>query len=55
MLTALEERIGFIVAVKVQISPTFWDWLFQFGKQMHVVSPEMAVKKQRERIEELMG
>ncbi|MCD7744261.1 MAG: WYL domain-containing protein [Lachnospiraceae bacterium] len=41
--------------VDVQISPTFWGWLFQFGKQMRVISPEVVVKEQRERIEELMG
>lgn len=27
-------------AVKVQISPVFWGWLFQFGKQMKILSPE---------------
>ena len=26
-------------SVKVQISPTFFGWLFQFGKQMKVLSP----------------
>ena len=27
-------------AVKVQVSPVFWGWLFQFGKQMKILSPE---------------
>lgn len=26
--------------VKVQISPTFWGWLFQFGNQMRIISPK---------------
>ena len=26
--------------VKVQISPTFWGWLFQFGNQMRITSPK---------------
>lgn len=29
-----------IANVKVQISPTFWGWLFQFGNQMKITSPK---------------
>ena len=29
-----------VAAVKAQISPTFWGWLFQFGGQMKINSPE---------------
>lgn len=32
-----------IATVKVRISPTFWGWLFQFGKQMQVISPTDVV------------
>lgn len=28
-----------VAAVKAQISPTFWGWLFQFGGQMTIISP----------------
>lgn len=28
-----------VATVKVQVSPTFWGWLFQFGKQMRILSP----------------
>lgn len=28
-----------VATVKVQISPTFWGWIFQFGKQMQITSP----------------
>lgn len=29
-----------VAAVKAQISPTFWGWLFQFGGQMKINSPD---------------
>ena len=28
-----------VATVKVRISPTFWGWLFQFGKGMRIISP----------------
>ena len=28
-----------IATVKVRISPTFWGWLFQFGRKMMIISP----------------
>ena len=28
-----------VANVKVQIIPTFWGWVFRFGKQMRVISP----------------
>jgi len=30
----------FISTVSIQISPTFWGWLFQFGKHMTVIEPQ---------------
>ena len=33
-----------VVTVKVQISPTFWGWLFQFGKQMKIISPDTVIE-----------
>lgn len=35
----------YIASVKVQISPTFWGWLFQFSQQMRIVSPDHLVEK----------
>ncbi len=35
----------FTVRVDVQISPTFWGWLFQFGDQAKVISPEWVVNE----------
>ncbi|MCD7762420.1 MAG: WYL domain-containing protein [Lachnospiraceae bacterium] len=34
-----------VATVDVQLSPTFWGWLFQFGRQMRVISPETVVKE----------
>lgn len=30
--------------VMVQISPTFWGWIFQFGSQMKIVSPDEVIE-----------
>ena len=40
-------------AVTVQISPTFWGWLFQFGGKMKIVSPESAIREYRETVKAL--
>ncbi len=42
-----------VASVKVQISPTFWGWLFQFGKQMTVLSPEGVINEYKQRLHEL--
>jgi predicted DNA-binding transcriptional regulator YafY len=42
-----------IASVKVQISPVFWGWLFQFGKLMTILSPAHLAKKYSEKIEAL--
>lgn len=39
--------------VKVQIAPTFWGWLFQFGKNMKIVSLASVANSYREQIKEL--
>ena len=33
-----------IATVKMQISPTFWGWLFQFAGLMKVISPDEVIK-----------
>ncbi len=40
--------------VRVQYSPPFWGWLFQFGKKMRILHPESAIQEYRRRLEELM-
>ncbi len=37
----------FTVKLEVQISPTFWGWLFQFGTDAKVVSPEWVKNEAR--------
>ena len=32
-------------AVKVQVSPTFWGWIFQFGNLMSIVSPDALIEE----------
>lgn len=34
-----------VATVKVRISPTFWRWVFQFGKQMQITSPNEVIEK----------
>ena len=41
-------------SVKVQISPTFFGWLFQFGSQMKVLSPAEVVNEYNKRLKELI-
>jgi len=37
-----------VASVKVQISPVFWGWLFQFAGQMKVISPDGVATAYRE-------
>ena len=34
-----------VASVKVQISPTFWGWLFQFGGKMRIISPDSVIEE----------
>lgn len=40
-----------VATVKVQISPVFWGWLFQFAGEMQILSPESLVREYKERAE----
>lgn len=42
-----------IAAVKVQVSPTFWGWLFQFGTKMTIISPEELKEEYKKQVEYL--
>lgn len=42
-----------VATVKVQISPTFWGWLFQFGKQMRILSPTHLIDERKNMVKEL--
>ncbi len=43
-----------VATVTVQISPVFWSWLFQFGKQMTVVSPPQVSDEYKQKIQDLV-
>ncbi len=43
-----------IATVKVQISPVFWGWLFQFGNQMRILSPDRLTDDFRQQIATLL-
>lgn len=40
-----------MAAVTVQISPTFFGWLFQFGGKMRIASPASLLEEQKKQIE----
>ena len=51
MLPSGEDKC--VATVKVRISPTFWGWLFQFGKEMRVLSPEAVAREYKAQIASL--
>jgi predicted DNA-binding transcriptional regulator YafY len=44
-----------VASVKVQISPVFWGWLFQFAGEMKVLSPETLVQECKQRAKLIIG
>ena len=38
---------------EVQVAPTFWGWLFQFGSQAKVLGPERAVEMAKDAISDI--
>ena len=43
----------FTARLDVQISPTFWGWLFQFGNEAKIISPPWAVDEAKRRLAEI--
>lgn len=43
----------YAATVKVQLSPTFWGWLFQFGNRMGVLSPDSVIEEYKKRLDEI--
>lgn len=37
-----------VATLKVQVSPTFWGWIFQFGGQMRITSPESMIEEYKQ-------
>ena len=52
MIRANEHKC--VATVRVQISPTFWGWLFQFGKQMRILSPDKLIEEYKTMIKEML-
>lgn len=44
-----------VATVKVQTSPVFWGWLFQFAGQMKILSPEELAAEYKERARLITG
>ncbi len=42
------------IQVKVQISPVFWGWLFQFGGKMRIAAPRELMDLYEERVQALL-
>lgn len=51
MLRVNDEKCA--TSVKVRISPTFWGWLFQFGKKMEILSPATVADEYKKIIAEM--
>lgn len=52
MMSSADNKI--VATVKIQESPTFWGWLFQFGTQMRILSPATLVEKYSSRVFSLL-
>ena len=44
-----------VATVKVQISPVFWGWLFQFAGEMKLLSPDHLIEEYKERAKAVTG
>ena len=44
-----------IAAVKVQVSPVFWGWLFQFAGEMKIISPSELIEEQKKLAQNLLN
>lgn len=44
-----------VATVKVQISPVFWGWLFQFAGEMKLLSPESLIDEYKARAKAVTG
>lgn len=47
------DKNRFSINAEVEISPTFWGWLFTFGTNARVLGPENIVKEARNRLREI--
>lgn len=40
---------SYVATVKVQLSPTFWGWLDQFGNKMKVISLDTVIEEYKKK------
>ncbi len=45
----------FTIRLEVQISPTFWGWLFQFGTQAKILAPASVVEEAKSELEKMLA
>ncbi|WP_194611682.1 helix-turn-helix transcriptional regulator [Clostridium vitabionis] len=43
-----------IATVKIQVSPTFWGWIFQFVGRMRILSPNTLAQEYKDRCQEVL-
>ena len=53
MIPSSEDKC--VASVKVQVSPTFWGWLFQFAGQMQILSPSYLIEEYKDRCAQIIG
>lgn len=51
MMRSGEDRC--VATLKVQTSPVFWGWLFQFAGQMRILSPDSVIKQYHAHLEKI--
>ncbi len=44
----------FTVRLEVQVSPTFWGWLFQFGPQAKIIAPAAMVEEAKSELKKML-
>jgi len=50
-----EEKDILTTTIRLQVSPTFWGWIFQFGGQMKIVSPAHLIEEFRQYAEKTLA
>ncbi len=46
---------SFYIICDVQLAPTFWGWLFQFGSRAKVLAPDYVVDIAKQKLDEIRG
>ncbi|MBR6102465.1 MAG: WYL domain-containing protein [Ruminococcus sp.] len=44
----------FVIRCEVQLAPTFWGWLFQFGTKVRILDPSDVVREARQRLNDML-